>query len=84
MLSGPGRFVPEAEVSGDAIEVWVQAIAGENGQTLRRKSLPDLVEQMVCISRRTTADMESEDEFALGGNGCSDPDAFSILFHFGH
>ncbi len=38
----------------------------------------------MCLSRRTTADMESEDEFALGGNGSPDPDAFGILFHFGY
>ncbi len=28
--------------------------------------------------------MKSEDELALGGNRGPDPDAFSILFHFGH
>ena len=49
-----------------------------------RKPLPDLMEQLVRISRRATTDMESEDEFALGGNRRLDPDAFSILFHFGY
>jgi hypothetical protein len=28
--------------------------------------------------------MKSKDELALGDNGGPDPDAFSILFHFGH
>jgi len=42
------------------------------------------MEQMVGIGRRATADMESEDDFALGGNGRPDPDAFGILFYFGH
>ena len=28
--------------------------------------------------------MESEDEFALGGNRSPDPDAFGILFYFGY
>ena len=36
------------------------------------------------IGRRTTADLEGEDELALGGNGRPDPDAFGILFHLGH
>ena len=39
---------------------------------------------MVGIGRRATADMESEDDFALGSNGRPDPDAFGILFYFGH
>jgi hypothetical protein len=42
------------------------------------------MEELVRIGRRTTADVESEDEFALGGDGRPDPNAFGILFHFGH
>jgi hypothetical protein len=38
----------------------------------------------VGISRRTTTNMECQDEFALGSNRRPDPGAFGILFHPGH
>ena len=84
VLSCARWFVPEAEMSGDAIEVLVEPVAGENGQTVGSKTLPDLMEELVRIGRRTTADMKSEDEFALGGDCSPDPDAFGILFYFGY
>ena len=32
MFASAGWFVPEAEMSGDAVEVLVQAVAGEDGK----------------------------------------------------
>jgi hypothetical protein len=42
------------------------------------------MKQLMRIVRRATADMESEDKLALGGDRGPDPDTFGILFHFGH
>ena len=43
-----------------------------------------LMEQLVGVSRRAATDVKRQDELALGGHCCPDPNAFSILFHFGH
>ena len=32
VFASPGRFVPEAEMSRDAIEVLVESVAGEDGK----------------------------------------------------
>ncbi len=38
----------------------------------------------MCVDCRAPANVESEDELALGSDSGPDPDTFGILFHFGH
>ena len=56
MFSCARGFVPEAEMSGDAIEVLVQSVAGEDGDRVRGQPLPDLMEQLMCVACRAPAD----------------------------
>ena len=62
----------------------VEPIAAEDRQRIRVKSLLHLMEQKMCISRGSTADVCSKNELALGGERSPELDAFSILFGPGY
>ena len=83
MAAGPERRAVEIHGALQLRQAEAKAL-WSLGQKMSGEPLPGLMEQLVCISRRTSADMKSEDEFALGGDRSPDPDAFGILFHLGH
>ena len=80
IFSSAGRFVPEAEMSGDSVKILIDAIAGKNGQAVWFQAFPDLMEQLVGIIWGATANMERHDALGLSRDGRPDPNPFSILF----
>lgn len=74
-LTGARGLGPGAEMSSQAMEVLVEAAAGEDGQQVPGVEVAmDVMGQGAGIGDGTTAGMESQDELGVGINGSPEPD----------
>ncbi len=74
LLASSRRLLPEAEVSGQCIEIVIEPIAGEDRKDAWPKAFGDLMDHLAGIGHRAASQMQPQNEPALSTNRGPDPD----------